>query len=391
MNKPMNVVLINHFSTDDLSSGSPIIFEGFARYLSQNENIKLNIISVGEKTAVYNRENYNVCQIKKNRLYYIPFITPLLYFKVKRIVNRINPHVIHVGCTGYWYFFMALLLQKKYPLVTTVLGILAKELSYRKNEYNKNWFIVKYKILFEKFSFARLKHLIVPSRHIIPYVKEIGGTKAQYFAIPDGIDYDKIQHIKPIADLNGDILFLSKLDKLKGVDVLIKAVALLVNEIPTIKVIIGGAGPGEQRFKALVGSLKLENHIIFKGVIKGENNKYGVVKACKVLVAPSRWDCQPYAVIEGAACGKATIASDASNPEFLDDGKTGLVFESENHVDFADKLKQLLLNDDLRKEMGDAGLIKSRKCDWTVVVDQSIEIYSKVIDQFNINKLKGNS
>ena len=96
----MNVVLINHFSTDDLSSGSPIIFEGFARYLSQNENIKLNIISVGEKTAVYNRENYNVCQIKKNRLYYIPFITPLLYFKVKRIVNRINPHVIHVGCTG---------------------------------------------------------------------------------------------------------------------------------------------------------------------------------------------------------------------------------------------------------------------------------------------------
>ena len=42
MNKPMNVVLINHFSTDDLSSGSPIIFEGFARYLSQNENIKLN-------------------------------------------------------------------------------------------------------------------------------------------------------------------------------------------------------------------------------------------------------------------------------------------------------------------------------------------------------------
>ena len=390
MNKPMNVVLINNFPVDgDPSSGSPIIFEGFVRYLSLNENIKLNIISIGEKTAVYNKEKYNVFQIKKNRLYYIPFITPLLYFKVKRIINRINPDVIHVGCTGYWFFFIALLLQKRYPLVTTVLGILTKELSYRKNEYNKNWFIVRYKIFFEKFSFARLKHLIVPSRHIIPYVKEIGGKNAEYFTISDGIEYDKIQNITSISDLKGDVLFLSSLDKLKGVDVLINAVSLLVKDIPSIKVIIGGAGPGEHRFKALVNELKIENNIIFKGVIKGINNKFGAIKSCKVLVAPSRWDCQPYAVIEGASCGKATIASDASNPEFLDDEKTGLVFESENHIDFADKLKQLLLNDVLRKKMGKAGLVKSKSCDWSVVVDQSIAIYIKVIDQFNFNKQKG--
>lgn len=391
MKNPLNVVMFNNYPiAGDPTSGSPTIFEGFTNHLSLNKNVKLNVISMGSKTAVFEMEHFVIFQIKKNRLLYVPFLTPLFYYKVKKIVDKINPDVIHVGCTGYWNFFIALMLQKKYPLVTTVLGILSKEFMYRQKEFKKNWIVEKYKVLFEKYSLSRLKHLIVPTRHIIPVIKDISNTKATFYKVYDGIEYEKIQKIRPIAELTGDVLFLSTLDKLKGVDVLIKAVSLIINEIPNIKVLIGGKGPREEKLKLLVKELNLENNIIFKGVIKGAEKKYGAIKSCKILVAPSRWDCQPYAVIEGAACAKATMAADTSNPDFLDDKKTGLVFESDNHIDFADKLKQLLLNDHLRKKMGDDGLIKSKVCDWSIIVDQSIEIYFKVIDTFNTNIKRNN-
>jgi len=386
----MNVVMFSNYSIgSDLTSGSPTIFEGFTKQLALNSNVKLSIISMGKETAIHHMEHFVIYQIKKNRLLYIPFLTPIFYFKIKKIVKKLKPDIIHVGCTGYWNFFVAVMLQKKYPLVTTVLGILTKEFGYRQKEFKKNWIIEKYKVIFERYSLSRLSYLIVPTSHIIPIIKSISNTKAKFYTVADGIDYNKIQNILPRDEFKGDILFLSTLDKLKGPDVLIKAISLIIDDLPDIKVIIGGAGPREEKLKSLVRELGLENNIIFKGLIKGLDKKFGAIKSCKILVAPSRWDCQPYAVIEGAACGKATIASDMSNPEFLDDRKTGLVFKSGNHLDFADKLKQLLLNDELREKMGNEGLIKSQDYDWSIIVNQSIKIYNTVIDIYNININKG--
>lgn len=380
----MNVLYVsNFFEAGKLTSGSPIIFDGYIKNLSKSKKIKLNVISIGDKTAIHENENYNIYVFQKRNLYYIPFFMIFLIFKIKKLIKRLNPDVIHVGCTGYAYLFLAMILQRKYPLVTTVLGILSKELPLRQKEHKKNWLMTNYKIFFEKYTLPKLKNIIVPTKHIVPHIKNLGASEAKYFTVPDGINYSKIQSYQPIKDYKADILFLSTLDKLKGLDVLIHAISLISSEFQNLKVIIGGKGPRENSFKDLVKKLGLENIISFKGIIKGEKNKYGAIKSCKVLVAPSRWDCQPYAVIEGAACGVPTIASNASNPQFLDDEKTGLVFDSEDSKDFALKIKKILDNNELQKKMGKEGIKKSIECDWRNVVNKTKTIYKDIINSHN--------
>lgn len=181
--------------------------------------------------------------------------------------------------------------------------------------------------------------------------------------------------------------FVNNLRKFKGVDILIKAIAVVIKVVPNISVYIAGSGPQETELKALVKRLNLEDLVKFLGFIS-EEEKYQYYKACKLVVVPSRWDCQPFALFDAAASGKPVIASDMSNPGIVEDGKTGFIFESENVEDLADKIITLLKDEKLRDEMGKANMEKAKQYDWCKVAERYIEIYKEVIADFHERKGK---
>lgn len=76
-----------------------------------------------------------------------------------------------------------------------------------------------------------------------------------------------------------------------------------------------------------------------------------------VAVLPSLWEGCPNAMLEAMACGRPVIVSDVSdNSKIIEEGKSGFLFENDNHQQFADKiLKAINLNKEQRVAMGRYG------------------------------------
>ena len=180
-----------------------------------------------------------------------------------------------------------------------------------------------------------------------------------------------------------DIFIVVNLEKIKGVDILIKALPKVTKSIPNLSVRIAGSGPRENELKLLTKKLNLEAHVKFLGFIS-EEDKYQYYKACKIVVVPSRWDCQPFAPLDAAASGKPVVASCIGGiQDTVEDGKTGFLFEPENIEDLADKIVTLLKDEKLREEMGKAAKEKAKQYDWEKIAERTTEVYKEVIADFH--------
>jgi len=358
------------------TSGSVMHIKKTIKYLADRDDIELHLITIGNKRREFKEGNVNVHMIRRPLPYPFPIMSSV--WSLKHKVIEINPDIVHVIGSGDVYSTAAAFLRNRYPTLLTVMGLVLKEIKFY--EGIDLIFGALLQKPNEKYVLSKIPNIII----ITPAIKNLISkwTKSKIYIIQDGIEFEKIQRFQPRNGEKLDVLFMSHLSKLKGADILIKALPMVLNSVPDLTVYIAGTGPQEDELKGLVKELNLEAHVKFLGFVSDEKEKYGYYKACKVVVAPSRWDCQPYAVTEGAACGKPTIASDKSNSALLNDGKIGFIFQSENTESLANKIIKLLKDDKLREEMGKAALEKAREYDWSKVVDRKVEIYKEVIADF---------
>ncbi len=110
-----------------------------------------------------------------------------------------------------------------------------------------------------------------------------------------------------------DLVFVGELRKLKGVDVLLRALSLLPKPNETTLTIVG-EGRDEQTFQALTSELGLDNRVKFVG----RKPIHEALTLGKILVMPSRHESLPYVVLETVAAGVPIIASSVGGiPEIL--------------------------------------------------------------------------
>ncbi|NPB02989.1 MAG: glycosyltransferase family 4 protein, partial [Thermotogae bacterium] len=142
------------------------------------------------------------------------------------------------------------------------------------------------------------------------------------------------------------ILFVGRNVYWKGVDILIKALALLNERGINATLTVVGEGPQQKEWKNLADQLGVP--VIFKGWIsqKELSREYATAK---VLVLPSRavpdgWtEGLGVVLIEAMMHGTPVIASRAGGPlDVIVEGKNGFFFEVENEKDLSDKLWMLL-------------------------------------------------
>ncbi len=375
-----------------IAAGSTTYQVKLTRYLSRIKNIELHIVTVGKGNKQFKKDNLTIHVVKKGKHFSILFFHPLLLWKIKGKIIEIDPDIVHAISTGLLFSDVAAFLRDKYPTVLTVYGIVSKETKYYRQDYKKIQKIKSYifspiSIINERYVISKIPNIIVDTASIKDLISK--WTKTKIYVVPAGLEHNEIEEIQSHTLLNEypDIFFVNNLQKLKGVDLLLKAVPRVLKSIPSLNVYIAGSGPQESKFKSLVKKLNLESNVKFLGFIS-EEEKYQYYKACKLVVVPSRWDCQPFALFDAAASGKPVIASDMSNPGIIEDGKTGLIFKSEDIKDLADKIVTLLKNGKLREEMGRAAKEKVKQYDWSKVAERYVEIYKEVISDFHERKAK---
>ena len=141
----------------------------------------------------------------------------------------------------------------------------------------------------------------------------------------------------------------------KGVDIVIKAMPAILKEFPDTCYIVVGDGDDKNRLETLAKNLEVKEHVLFVG------NKVGdelltYYSSCDIFVMPSLLEGFGVVFLEAMTFCKPVIGGNhGGTPEIVRNGKNGFLVEYNNVDILVQKLIQLLSNEKLCKQMGEAG------------------------------------
>lgn len=117
------------------------------------------------------------------------------------------------------------------------------------------------------------------------------------------------------------------------------------------KLQLAGSGKDEPKVRRIFREFEESGLVEVTGFVSGER-KRDLLRGCNFLLMPSRYEGQPLALIEAAACGKPAIVSDIPELKNAVDAGFALSFKTGDAKDLAKKMEILLGNERMRREMG---------------------------------------
>lgn len=178
------------------------------------------------------------------------------------------------------------------------------------------------------------------------------------------------------------ILSISSLIPIKNVDLAIEAFEKVVTEIsePRIFLLIAGDGSQKEELVKLVDEKRLANRVKFLGPIKNDQVP-DYISIADICIGMSLKDNMNRSVLEPMACAKPIVAfGGGSIDELITTGYNGLLAKRGDILDFAEKMKLLLENPELRRDMGKHAhetIVEKRS--WNARIQQDLAAYWKVI------------
>jgi len=181
------------------------------------------------------------------------------------------------------------------------------------------------------------------------------------------------------------ILFIGRVVFKKGIHTLIRALHYLRNDLKANFVVII-AGPQDKMYYSemlqLAAELGVTDLLIWKDALVGQE-KYDQILNCSFFISPSVSDLHPITLMEAQALGRAVISTKVGLiPEIVRDKETGLLVDPENPEELSQAIKSLVLNQDLRRKMGEKALkLMSERCLLEDTIDKLELLYLHCLSQ----------
>lgn len=212
-----------------------------------------------------------------------------------------------------------------------------------------------------------------------------GARRERVTVINGGVDLDLFRPSDRLAarsklGLSGEVLlYVGRMDRVKGLDVLLRAVALLKHR-PALKLIVVG-GSGEEtellRCQALANSLGLE--VRFAGATPQEELPT-YYHAADLLVVPSHYESFGLVAVEALACGTPVIASMVGGlPTVIREGQNGLLVPWREPEAFAERIERVLDNPPLRATLAANARPSVYRYSWGAVSDRVTALYRDLV------------
>lgn len=165
------------------------------------------------------------------------------------------------------------------------------------------------------------------------------------------------------------ILSVGRLDKLKRIDLLIKAIKQTDSKV---KCVIAGQGPERENLERLVAKLNLEDRVVFLGFVEDKQLLELYAKCLAVFFAPYDED-YGYVTLEAFLSRKPVITMSDSGGvlEFVKHGYSGLVLQSDEEI--ASAIDELYYHRDKTEELGRNGYEAVKGFSWDHVIDRLTE------------------
>jgi len=412
----MKILFLSDDFPPESFGGAGLIAFVLAKGIFAREH-KLDVITVvnnKNKVGTIEYEGLTIHRIYSNypsRLINIfSLYNPFILKKIKKIIKEIDPDIVHAHNIHYRISYSVLKLSKKLNKKVFLTAHDAMSISYGKlfDYFDKKDLSVhtdfNYKLSFwHHLKTARKRYN--PLRNIL--IKRYLRYTDKIFAITgrlknameaNGISNIDVVHygINPERwsivenDTNSFkkkynienkkiILFGGRLSRLKGGELIVRTLKILLEKDNNIVLLIAGTeNDYAKHLLKLAKDIGVSKSMIFTGWI--EQEKLGVVyKASDVVVTPSIYfDAFNLFNIEAMAAGKPVVGTCfGGTPEVLEDGKTGIIVNPHNINMMSEKIYYLLANDEIRKKMGKEGIERVKKC-FTLkrYVDDTLSYYN---------------
>jgi glycosyltransferase involved in cell wall biosynthesis len=218
--------------------------------------------------------------------------------------------------------------------------------------------------------------------------QDLGLSEDKIEVVPNGIDLSEFDNLPERGEFRRKygfndnekiILYLGRVHKIKGLDLLARAFADLSKPLNDIRLVIVGPDDGYlSSLKKLVAALGISDKVLFTGPLHGQEKLKAYVDA-EVYVLPSVYEIFGITVLEALGCGTPVIVTDRCGIADVIDGQAGLVVPYDEEQ-LRNAVLKLLDDDKMRQRFSQKGkLLVREKFNWEQIVEQIEGLYERVI------------
>ena len=226
--------------------------------------------------------------------------------------------------------------------------------------------------------------VVAVSEDIAAKLEAVGVPRDKVRVVPNGVDSrfrpgDRTAARRRLGlPVDGFIvLFVGLLIPIKGLDILVEALAEVETDLLCVLV---GDGPLAPDLERQAVNLAVGDRLRFAGR-QPSNEIPDWLVAADVLLLPSRSEGRPNVVLEAQACGIPVVATAVGGtPELVRDGETGLLIEPDNAPALAAAIDRLQADGDLRERLVVAGREQAEQLTWAASAEQMAGIYREALE-----------
>ncbi len=382
----MKITLVN-------SGGQLAYLQGLVSGLSKIKDIHINILDSSQSIGVFDHlENvtlYDIISINNANTTLIRKSVNVcrFYLKLFFYIARTKDKIFHVQWYGRFYVFDRIVLNSFYKICGKKIIFTAHNI----NKGERDGRISFFQSISLKLLYNVVDVIIVHTRIMKDELVDLYGVgEEKVFVVPHGInnfvDFTSIDRTKSRGFLNIDndkkvILFFGRIDKYKGLDILIEAFQFLDKDNYTL--VIAGSVVKEylDEFRKKIEPLLCNKSIIARTeYIKNEDIEY-YFKGADCLVLPYRRIYQSGVIFLSYQFGLPIVASDVGSlKEDIIEFRTGYICRPEDPFDLAGKIKNYFdssLYANLESTKVDLRAWANKKYSWDSIGEKTYRIYER--------------
>lgn len=220
---------------------------------------------------------------------------------------------------------------------------------------------------------------------IVPYqvtkdeiVNRLDGDPNKVFVVNHGVDHELYFHRPNVARAKNKIVYLGEVSRSKGVDLLLKAFAIVRRRVPDAELVIAGKRNKDQEMLEELTARLGVGGITHMGYIH-ERELPDYYATASVMVFPSRCGFG-LSTLEAMACGTPVVAlSVLDAPEFI--GDAGILVEPDNEEALATELVRVISEPEVAGRLQGKGLARSREFSWARMARETLAVYEYALQR----------
>lgn len=293
--------------------------------------------------------------------------------RVRRLVRELQPDLVHaMHLTSYG--LLAALCNVR-PTLTSVWGTDVLEAP--------GW--TPLHLWITRYALRHADHVTATGLRLADATLRYTPVEKPVTVVPYGVDVTRFQPQARNGVRAAEVVIgaVARLSPEKGLDVLLRAAAQLIERGVAIRVVLAGDGPSRSQLERLATQLGIARHVDFRGEVAHERVP-SVLAELDVFVMPSRAEGFGVAALEAQATELPVVASNVHGiPDVVEHERTGLLVPPDDAAALAQAIERLAADADLRASMGRAGrAFVEERYRWEENCAQMERLYRHLLDGF---------